>query len=287
MVRWFMLPVWTFGCCLWLTGQTPHTLEAGVFMGISTYLGDLQQGRFEMDEAHSSFGGFLRYRPSKQFAFKTQFYKGKISGSDSNYTGLEVRKRNLSFRSPILELGMQMEISLANFGERDAFRAAPYFFIGAGLFYFNPQAKFNGAWVNLQPLGTEGQGLVQYPDREPYNRIQCSVPLGLGFQLAILQCGFLGFEIGFRKTFTDYLDDISQTYPDLDLLASHNPMAAELSFRSPEYTGNNGLPLPSGESRGNPQNLDYYFFGGVTVSTVIQKWFTAKKVPNRRFKAQF
>ena len=261
-------------------------MEAGAFTGISTYLGDLQQVRFETDEVHLAYGGFLRYRPSKKFALKTQFYKGDISGSDANYTGLEIRKRNLSFRSTLIELGMQMEFSLANFGERETFRAAPYFFVGAGLFYFNPQTRFNGAWVSLQPLGTEGQGLPQYPEREPYSLIQPSIPMGIGFQLAIAKFSFIGFEIGFRKTFTDYLDDISQTYPDLDLLASHNPMAAILSFRSPEYTGT-GLPLPSGESRGNPHNLDYYFFGGVTVSTAIQTWFVAKKTPKRRFRAEF
>lgn len=270
---------------MWLTGQT-HTLEAGVFTGISIYLGDLQQVRFEMDEAHPAYGGFLRYRPSKRYAFKTQFYKGNISGSDSNYSGLEIRKRNLSFRSPIIELGMQMEFSLANFGEKESFRAAPYIFLGGSLFYFNPQTKFNGSWVSLQPLGTEGQGLPEYPEREPYSLLQGSIPMGIGFHLAFGQFGFLGFEVGFRKTFTDYLDDISQTYPDLDLLASHNPMAAVLSFRSPEYTGN-GLPLPSGESRGNPQNMDYYFFGGITLSTVIQKWYSAPKAPKNRFRAQF
>lgn len=285
MIRWLMVWVCTLGYAVALPGQM-RTLEAGLFSGFSTYLGDLQQVRFEMDETHPAFGGFMRYRPSMRMAFKGHFLKGKISGSDSNYDGLSIRKRNLSFQSPVLELGLQAEIALANFGERESFKASPFIFGGIGVFYFNPQARFNGSWVPLQPLGTEGQGLPQYPDREPYNLIQLSIPVGVGFQLAIAQAAFLGFEIGFRKTFTDYLDDISSTYPDLDLLAIHNPMAANLSFRSPELTAEE-LPLPSGESRGDPATLDYYFFGGITLSVVIQKWFKPRKVPRNRFRAQF
>lgn len=279
-----MLPVCTFGCCIALYAQM-QTLEAGGFAGISTYFGDLQQVRFEKDEAHPAYGGFLRYRPSPRWAFKAQFYKGQISGSDANYTGLNIRKRNLSFRSPVLEAGLQAELSLARFGERESFKASPYIFSGASLFYFNPQAPFNGTWVPLQPLGTEGQGLPEYP--EPYKLVQVSIPLGVGFQFAVAQAVFFGFELGFRKTFTDYLDDISANYPDLALLASHNPMAAELSFRSPEYTGQE-LPLPSGEVRGDPDALDMYFFGGITCSVVIQKWFKPKKkTTTRNFRAQF
>ncbi|MCB9284387.1 MAG: outer membrane beta-barrel protein [Lewinellaceae bacterium] len=285
MVRWVMVLGFTLVGVIPSFAQ-PQTLEAGVFGGMSLYLGDLQQVRFDVDEAHPAYGGFLKYRPSRRFALKGQYYQGHISGSDANYTGLEIRKRNLSFRSSLLELGLQMEFSLAHFGEFDSFKAAPYFFAGLALFYFNPQTKWDGHWVSLQPLGTEGQGLPEYPDRKPYSLIQTSIPLGVGFQLAIAQFTYIGFEAGFRLTFTDYLDDISQTYPDLDLLASHNPMAAILSFRSPEYTGNQ-LPPPVGESRGNPNNNDYYFFGGMTLSTVIQKWYTVKKPPKRRFRAQF
>ncbi|MFZ2900283.1 MAG: DUF6089 family protein [Saprospiraceae bacterium] len=284
MLRWFMLPVCALGWCIALQAQM-QTLEAGLFAGISTYFGDLQQVRFEKDEAHPAWGGFLRYRPSPRWAFKGHFYKGQISGSDANYTGLNIRKRNLSFRSPVLEAGLQTELSLARFGERESFKASPYIFSGLSVFYFNPQAPFNGGWVALQPLGTEGQGLPQYP--EPYKLVQVSIPLGVGFQFAVAQAVFFGFELGFRKTFTDYLDDISSTYPDLALLASHNPMAAELSFRSPEFTGQE-LPLPSGEVRGDPDTLDMYFFGGFTCSVVIQKWFKPKKRATvKNFRAQF
>lgn len=251
------------------------SLELGGFSGISNYLGDLQQVRFETNEIHYAAGLFGRFNVNRNLSFKAHLYKGEISGKDSNYEGLEARKRNLSFRSPILEAGMQMEITFLKFGERQKRLAAPYFFGGGALFYFNPQTLYGGQWIALQPLGTEGQGLPEYPDREKYELIQFSIPMGIGFTMRISEHGNLGFEIGFRKTFTDYLDDISMTYPDVEVLYAYNPMSAALSFRSPEYVGE-ALPNPVGQPRGNSLSKDLYFFGGVTFSTVVSRRFQNK-----------
>ncbi|MBR9921640.1 MAG: hypothetical protein GYB31_12450 [Bacteroidetes bacterium] len=258
--------------CLILFGATRinaqyNTTELGVFYGFSTYLGDLQQERFETDECHVAYGAFLRYNMGKAISWKWHLYKGVISGSDANYDGLLVRDRNLHFRSDLYEVGTQFEITFLHFGERDERIAAPYILIGISAFYFNPKAQYGDKWIALQPLGTEGQWLEAYPE-EPYDLVQWAIPMGVGFNINLGKRLNIGFEIGFRQTFTDYLDDVSGRYPDLVLLAERDPMAAALSYRTPEYL-NEDLPNPGGQLRGNPDNNDFYLFGGFTLSTVV------------------
>ena len=81
----------------------------------------------------------------------------------------------------------------------------------------------------------------------------------------------IGIDIGARKTNTDYLDDVSTSYPDLQELAENNGMlAAQLSDRTAEFTG---VPsqIQEGTQRGNPVYNDWYFMGGVTVAYRFRK----------------
>lgn len=247
-----------------------QNLELGVFGGISNYFGDLQQSNFETETIHPAVGVFTRYNVNNRLAVKAHLYKGKISGDDSNYVELmPVRERNLSFQSDIYEAGIQGEFTFVSFGENDTKLAAPYIFTGISLFYFNPQAEYQGRWVDLQPLGTEGQGSDESASPK-YERVQLSIPMGIGFSVRVAPKMNIGFEVGFRKTFTDHLDDVSGAYPDIDLLQEANPMSAALSFRAPELV-DYAMPNPEGELRGAPETKDMYFFGGMTISILLKK----------------
>ena len=101
-----------------------------------------------------------------------------------------------------------------------------------------------------------------------YDRVQVSIPMGIGFFVRIAKKVNLGFEVGFRKTFTDYLDDVSGQYPDIDQLELENPEAAQFSYRAPEIT-DQYMPNPEGTYRGSPKSKDLYFFGGVMLSVVL------------------
>ena len=90
------------------------------------------------------------------------------------------------------------------------------------MFNFNPQArKFdtntpfdndgnltNNEWLDLQPLGTEGQYSSQYPEKDPYQLIQFAIPVGIGFKVSLSEKFSMAIEYGLRKTFTDYIDDV-------------------------------------------------------------------------------
>jgi hypothetical protein len=171
-------------------------------------------------------------------------------GDEEN--GIFRYQRNLSFRNRIKELSIIASIDLfenqATYISRVAW--TPYAFAGLSVFHHNPQAQVPkqdvwgnpfpnaGEWVDLQPLGTEGQH-ADLPDGaankgiKPYKRVQVAIPIGIGARFRLNEVIDVSGEIGFRYTFTDYLDDVSRNYVDLEVLDSE--LARALSYRSNEF----------------------------------------------------
>jgi hypothetical protein len=200
-----------------------------------------------------------RYRLSPTFANCTKFSYGVVSGDDKLTKEPFRSNRNLSFKSNIFELSTNLEISFLQeqVGHRYRLRGvrgmrnieiSAYGFVGIGVFHFNPKAKLDGQWYQLQPLGTEGQGKAA--SREKYKRTQLCVPLGLGAKYAIDRQWSLGFEIGLRYTFTDYIDDVSKSY----YYDRGNSLVQQLADRSLDDKSH------VGEQRGDPRYNDAYVF---------------------------
>ncbi len=238
-------------------------IEAGFLIGASNYQGDLAD-RLVPAEYNSAYGMTLRYNLDQHFSLRSNLLTGYVSGRDKNNRyDVAARERNLSFRSDFTELSVQAEYSPLGFDILDGKTSSPYLFVGLGGFYFNPQAELNGVWYDLQPLGTEGQGRVS--GRSKYSQVALEIPFGVGFRFSLTRRVNFGIEFGARKTFTDYLDDVSGQYPDVMSLYEIDPVAARLSYRQPEVMGG-GLQNPSNLQRGNPADKDWYFVGGVSLS---------------------
>ena len=239
-------------------------LEVGLFGGGSNYNGDLSDVRVNLSETHPAFGGFLRYNFTQRFALRLGLTYGQVSESDANSI-IDYRKiRNLSFRSNIYEAALLAEVNLFGLNGADK-KFSPYIFGGISIFRFNPEAFYQGEWIALQPLGTEGQGTTAFPSREKYKLSSFAVPFGLGVKIDFGSM-VLGLESGLRKTFTDYLDDVSTTYVDPAVLIPENgSLALNLSNRTGEILG---VPLVLGntDQRGNPASTDWYAFTGITLS---------------------
>lgn len=237
--------------------------DAGIFYGVSNYQGDLSQNAMDPTEYNLAVGGFLRYHLTTQIAVKGHMYAGTLTGTDysSGY-----RARNLHFRSNVVEWGVQGEYSLISYEMLDKSHVtSPYLFAGLSAFRFNPKAEYRGTLVELQELGTEGQGMPGYA--APYKRLQLSIPVGLGIKVAINQVTNIGVEFGIRKTFTDYIDDIGGAYPDMaDLYEQRGTLSYALSYRAGEYDDIYNNIDPSGAVRGYGGVKDYYFFGGIMLS---------------------
>jgi hypothetical protein len=242
--------------------------EFGMFGGVSNYQGDLAPVAFKPSETHLAPGMFIKYNFNKFVSIKTSYYHGKISGYDSHYLDPFRQKRNLSFESNIDEISLFGEVYLTGYQpHKKKNLLSPYVFGGVGMFNFNPRAFYNGAWYDLQPLGTEGQGTNAYPDRKPYSLWQVCLPLGLGFKGSISPHWNAGVEFGWRKVFTDYLDDVSSTYVDKEILIAENGlMSWELSNRFDEVNGGVEWLKDDTYLRGDPTDDDWYFFCGFIVS---------------------
>lgn len=252
----------------YLPAQSSY-LEIGGRLGGSNYLGDLTPSSFltSIGETGVHTGVFARYHLSDDLALRGGLNFGLIGAHDSRSLDLDGarRRRNLSFRSYIAEVEIGAQYNLLPYRPLHLKkRFSPYFFLGISVFRFNPQTYYEGKWYNLQPMGTEGQGLPGY--HRKYRLTQFAVPFGFAIKYAITDNLNITAEYGFRKTFTDYLDDTSGRYPDLEELAQeHGELASELSWRTDELFPDAEPPRP-GTQRGDPEDLDWYIFTGVSLS---------------------
>jgi len=265
-----LLPLFTI-CFLFLSlaskAQEPqHNFELGIFAGTSMYYGDLVENPTDqISEINPALGINLRFNYGEVISARASLLYGSLSGDDQNADNLTRRKRNLSFRSPIFELSITPEFNIYKFVlPKSGYTITPAIFAGGGLFWFNPQAFYEGEWVDLQPLGTEGQSIQGYPQK--YSRLSVSIPYGLIVKFALSEYTTINWEFGYRYTITDYIDDVGGMYPDMDLLIQGNGLkAVALSDRTSEFTG-----LPSnrtaGSFRRSSQSNDLYVFSGFSIN---------------------
>ena len=245
-----------------------QNLHVDVFGGIANYQGDLQGKRLDIKQSKPAVGLGLSYDLSNKLIVRTGFTYGTVMGDDKkNTTAKGVAERNLNFKSAVAELHLGLEYNLFNLEERSF---TPYVFAGVAGFHFNPYTKdLAGNKFFLQPLSTEGQGLAAYPERKEYKLTQFSIPFGGGVKFRLSDDLQVGVEMGLRKLFTDYLDDVSNVYADQNiLLNAKGAKAVELAFRGDEINPNE--PYPSnGDQRGNAKSKDFYYFSGIKISKRI------------------
>lgn len=242
--------------------------ELEVFTGASVYRGDLDEKIIDIKTIRPAVNLNLKYKLNDQLYLRGGLAWGMVAGNDQNNKDSSLINRNLSFSSHLAEVSFCAEYLPLSPELYDI--AYPYFFAGIGFFHFNPSAKDNNnEKVFLQPLGTEGQGLSLYPTRKKYSRTQICIPLGGGMTFVINEKLKFSTEIGFRKLFTDYLDDVSSTYVDLNALEEGSgKKSAEMSYRG-TYIENYEKPIQGGSIRGNAKKKDWYYFAGVKFSLTL------------------
>jgi hypothetical protein len=214
----------------------------------------------------------LRYYVGPRAAIKTSFTYGILAGDDATTNEFFRQYRNLNFKTNIYELTSVFEYMFLS--ERPGARyklkgvkgikgynIAFYGFVGAGVLKFNPQGELNGKWYDLQPLGTEGQGIIE--SRSKYDLIQFVIPGGLGIKYAVDRRWSVGIEYGVRKTFTDYIDDVSRSYVEPSLLIANGPLAVQLADKS---SGEFPFNTSGGAQRGDPNDKDSYMFALFTIN---------------------
>lgn len=231
--------------------------EIGLLAGTAYYLGEINPYKHFGTELKLCGGLSFRNNFNKRWTFKTSVLFGQVEAYDSKSDDPWIRNRNLHFRNQFLEGSMQFELNYFQFqiGSKDWI--SPYLFMGLSYTSMRPQAKYNGVWYELQPLGTEGQGTSEGGTKYSTNIV--SIPLGVGVKVSIWKIFGFSIEWGLRRTFTDYFDDISGTYVDPEILRDENgAAAATLADQSIIPQGINGSN--TGYQRGDPGRKDLYFF---------------------------
>jgi hypothetical protein len=276
--------------------------EVGATIGMTAFLGELGGANaigsdglrdWNFNENKLAVSLDYQYYLKRNFSVRGNFLFAYLAGDDSNTTEPFRYNRNLSFRAPMYELSgmlqyylMREEPGMKSHFIKQKFTMNLYVFLGVGINYFNPQAKYNGSWVNLQPLGTEGQGIDGQP--APYSRVTAVIPMGFGLSKKCWTYWMLGLEFSYRKTFSDYIDDVSTVYYNNDKIYSERgEMAAYLADPSHGYyIDNNGNEVPlnstsEGLQRGDPEDKDAYLTGSVTVRYFLAGLGKKRSRPNR------
>ena len=234
-----------------------YSFEMGVFGGISYYNGDLNPTIvFGRDFMRPAYGLVIRKALNMRYSLKGNLIFSRLVGDDSKIDSDFHRNRNLSFESTIWEASGQIEFNFMPFHPRDREKKGgmwtPYVFCGLSVFRFNPTTTLQGNTYNLHPLQTEGTN---------YNRTHPSFPFGTGVKVKINDRFLISAEWGARRTWTDYIDDVSTTYPDEGVLTG---ISADLSDRSFDQAGPGGSNW--GTQRGNSKNKDWYTFAGILLT---------------------
>lgn len=250
--------------------------DYGFSLGVSNYLGDIggkEKTRrdfvadMKMAKTRWNVGGFVRYKVHQKLSVKLALDYLRIEGDDKLSSNPARNARNLNFKNDIFDLAVTGQVffyednDLGNtYRYRNGFRA--YFFAGVGAYYSNPKTLDGG--VALRPLRTEGVS---------YSPVGINIPAGIGFYFTFHKKHRIGYELNYRTTFTDYLDDISGNYPD-DPSMSGDP---NLSLRTPELgvtiTDENAGLYNShdwGQKRGDKTHKDAYMTMSLSYSYVLR-----------------
>jgi hypothetical protein len=266
--------IFFFFLLLSLTGsaQRPKdkSAEIGVFLGGSYYIGDLNPLQHFGPQTQPAGGAVFRYTLNPRLAVRANAFFGNIQADDAMSSSPAQQQRNLNFKSKIAELSAQVEFNFLDYqigNERRKF--SPYIFLGVAGFKFNPIAVYGNYKYTLQPMATEGQGMEGGASKKKYKLVQFSIPFGVGLKTNLAKNIGLSVEWGMRKTFTDYLDDVSTVYYDpAKLAAAHGSGAANASDQS---KGTDSAYGNVGRQRGNPTTKDWYSFAGFVITLKLKE----------------
>lgn len=235
--------------------------QLGASAGLSYYNGELNpRGQFPGGATYFSWGIVHRLPISSRWTWKNNISLGRVSGDDATATNEQQLNRNLNFTSKINEFVSQIEFNFFHyhpFVSHDFF--TPYISTGIGWFWMNPTATLNGNTFDLRQYGTEGQ-------TKPYSRLQFVLPLDLGIKWKFSHRVMFSLSWGFRKTFTDHLDDVSGYYPEDPSKLS--TLSQALSNKSLD---NGNADNEWGMQRGDPGDKDSYSFTMFSILVRIGK----------------
>jgi hypothetical protein len=190
--------------------------EVGLGVGGMTYTGDMVRD-YHIENNRPGGMLFFRYNVNDYLSLRGNFMGGALYGNDKKPIDAFADARNApDFTIPAIELAGMVEYYFLDYKENiNLLRWSPYFFIGLGATWFGAHENPTGSYSSIQPV----------------------IPMGLGFKYLLRREWSIGIEGGARKTFFDYIDNLSE---------------GDLTNKNLQY--------------GNGYDKDWYYFVGFTVS---------------------
>lgn len=258
---------------LWAQRNFDQSKEIGLAIGTGYYMGDINPGTHLTGRLSAGYGGYYRHNFSSRLSLRVNYFKGRVEAWDEDSRDPWQINRNLHFRNDISELSALIEINyldhqVGNLGDK----LTAFLFTGLGVYNHMPEAQLEGQWTPLQPLGTEGQGTTWAEARglDAYGTSGISMPIGFGFKSNLGPFTTFCFDWGVRKTWTDYLDDVSGVYADRAvLMQERGEVTVLMADRSSEPEG--GVLNQAGMQRGDPSRSDVFGFISASLSFRISK----------------
>ena len=212
----------------------------------------------DFGQVRYAFGSGIQYNLPRGVSFGLDAFYARVAADDAKTTSAR-RYRKLKVRTDIIETSLKLEYTVPhNKGVLRGF----YVNTGVGLCFFRPMNELNGVWYKLRPLGTQGQ--FADPSQSPYDYYSLVIPFGFGKKILLKNGMTLALDLSLRKTFTDYLDDVSGEYYDAKQIEGTNgELAAYFSNPSVVEPVDGVVKLGEpGTLRGNSENNDNYFLFG-------------------------
>lgn len=233
--------------------ETTQVGEYGITAGAAHYFGDINN-RGAINRPKIAVGAFFRKQFNNYAGVRLSANFAQLGYSDKYSQNDYQRRRNLSFNTNIFEIALRGDFNFFKFIPSDPDHSfTPYATIGVGVFSYDPYAYLRGQKYYLRPLETEGETF--YKGRKAYGTMAVCFPVGMGVKYAVTEKINVSFELAYRFTTTDYIDDVSSTYVGIDKFPSTTSVAALLQDRSYET----GTPIGiEGRQRGFSKQKDAY-----------------------------
>lgn len=298
-----------------LVSKAQYLWDFGGGVGAANYLGEMGGKELtrrdfvsdmKLNQTRAYGNAFARYKINQFFSVKGGLSYSALRGADSLSTNPGRVGRNLSFKNNVFEASAVCQFFFYEVNDlghtyryKDNFRA----YVGAGIggFYHNPKAYYQGTWYALRPMMTEGY---------QYKKVVFEVPASAGFYFTINKRQRIGWDLTWRTTFTDYIDDVHGVYVEPSQMGS-DPLAPILANRHGELNAAGQALMQPGQSgsygwradgqvnkRGDADHRDSWITTSVEYSYVIRgkssiyrskygSIFKGKKYKRRKVRAKF
>lgn len=184
------------------------SVDIGIFGGGATYMGDMIETEWQKS-INPAYGAFVRYNFNPRYGLRLNVYNGNIGATgqiDSKALVDQLQFEDLSssmipvvhsFKKNVLDFSLQFEFNYFKYivGDKPT-PYSTYLFGGIGL------QRFNYSQIN----GMIGE--ANYGAESTFTETTPVIPFGLGFKFNLSKRIGLGLETGFRKTFSDKLDNL-------------------------------------------------------------------------------